>query len=117
MAGSAAGCGRARRAAALAGRCKSHRRHVGRDRAGDGVSVRRRVRGALRALEKAGVGLHGLSDRAGRRARTGAVPPALGKRGAERAPARRDAARAAAGHRAVTGADGRLRKLRGALGA
>lgn len=29
----------------------------------------------------------------------------------------RDAARAAAGHRAVTGADGRLRKLRGALGA
>ncbi|MFR0797043.1 MAG: hypothetical protein ACLSHG_12860 [Oscillospiraceae bacterium] len=73
--------------------------------------------GALRALEKAGVGLHGLSDRAGRRARTGAVPPALGKRGAERAPARRDAARAAAGHRAVTGADGRLRKLRGALGA
>ena len=79
VAGSAAGCGRARRAAALAGRCKSHRRHVGRDRAGDGVSVRRRVRGALRALEKAGAGLHGLSDRAGRRARTGAVPPALGK--------------------------------------
>lgn len=33
--------------------------------------------GALRALETAGAGLHGLSDHAGRGARTGAVPPAL----------------------------------------
>ena len=31
----------------------------------------------LCALETAGAGLHGLSDHAGRGARTGAVPPAL----------------------------------------
>ena len=117
MAGAAAGGGRARRAAALAGGRAGLCRHDGRDRAGDGVSVRRRVRGALRALETAGADLHGLSDHAGRGARTGAVPPALPCGITERAPARRDTARAAADHRAITGTDGRLRKLRGALGA
>ena len=76
-AGAAGGGSRARCAAALAGGRAGLRRHDGRDRAGDGVSVRRRVRGALRTLETAGAGLHGLSDHAGRGTRTGAVPPAL----------------------------------------
>ena len=48
--------------------------------------------------KKARAGVFRLPDRAGYGARTGAVPPALPVRGAERTSARRDAARPAADH-------------------